>query len=1024
MKPGGAGKGVRTGLSRMSPRDAEAMFEVAFQTASIPIVISRISDGCLLEVNEAQCVAFGFDREEMIGRTTIELGILTAEDRSRFVAAMVADGFVRDFELPFRRRDGTIRRGLLSGKPIDIDGESCMVVSTVDMTERWAAEEAQRANERQFREIFDNVGDGVAIADPQGFFLEVNRVVCERLGYSREQLLAMPVSAINAPEFAALIPERVGQIMQGGVSVFDTTHLRQDGTEIHTEVAARRIEFRGQPAILSVYRDITDRRRAEKRMREQSRLQQQLLDALPFPITAKGLDGRLRLVNAAFAEGPGRPREELIGKTYRELGQPDADLHEEHDRPVLETGAPHVYEADQHFPDGQVRRLLLTKAPLRSSNGEIDGIVTAGMDISDRYEAEQLIRHSEEQFRTLVNSAADGILLIDREGRIVQANPIVERVLGRRLQDLLGSRAADIMASVSLDSRPDADLTTLEPGESLVSERVASSADGAPVMLEFQVTAMSDGRFLVIARDITERRRAEARLRESEEKFSKAFHAAPVLIGLTDLETGLFLDVNDEALRVSGYSREEVIGHTSVELGWTSADNRELLRRKLEEEGRIGGIEMTFRTKNGGQLTGLLNGELISIGGRDCLLLTEVDISELKRAETEKAQLQAQLAQAQKMQAIGELAGGVAHDFNNMLTAIRGYAELARRGLGEDLTSQRSDLDEVIRSADRAAELTRQLLAFARKTVLEPRVLDPAAIVKEFAPMARRLLGEHIRLKLSLGSEVAYVRVDAAQLEQILLNLAVNARDAMPAGGQLTIQTSAVTLGSGDLAGHPTRRAGPFVVLAVRDTGVGMDAETVGRVFEPFFTTKDVGQGTGMGLSTVLGIVNMSDGWIEVQSAPGNGTTFTIYLPRVDERPGAEAAPEAHEAPAGSGTILFVEDDPAVRSFGVRCLRSLGYTVLEAPSGDDAIQIANGYADPIDLVVSDVVMPGMQGPKLAARLRSLRPRIRVLLCSGFADRTGPPQVGATSSYRQLSKPYSRRALGSAVRDALNGEAEG
>jgi two-component system, cell cycle sensor histidine kinase and response regulator CckA len=261
------------------------------------------------------------------------------------------------------------------------------------------------------------------------------------------------------------------------------------------------------------------------------------------------------------------------------------------------------------------------------------------------------------------------------------------------------------------------------------------------------------------------------------------------------------------------------------------------------------------------------------------------------------------------------------------------------------------------------------------------------------------------------------VRVDPAQLEQVLLNLAVNARDAMPAGGRLTIETSDVTLDPPFAAGHPERRPGEFVAIKVSDNGAGMDDETQRRIFEPFFTTKELGKGTGMGLAIVLGIVKMSDGWIEVESASGQGTTFTIYLLKVDEEPAADATAEAPEVPRGSGTVLFVEDDPSVRSFSVRCLRALGYTVLEASKGTDAITIATEYEDRIDLLVSDIVMPGMQGPEVAERIAALRPSIRVLLISGFAERAGNTGSWASKT-GYLAKPYSRQSLGRAVSAAL------
>ena len=306
----------------------------------------------------------------------------------------------------------------------DARGQIVGVIASVrDITARHEAEEALRQSEEQFRIIFDSMGDGVAISEPGGNFLEVNRVVCERLGYTRAQLLAMPVGAINSPTSAATIPKRVEAMLRGGrVRAIEATHVRRDGTEIPIEAVSRRIEFRGRPAILTVYRDVTERKRSEEAVREQARLMQQLLDAIPIPIIASYIDGRPPLTNAAFAAGPGRRHQGMSGRKYGELDQADVEMHAAHDRPVLEEGAVETYEANLDLPDGTVRRQLLTKAPLRSGDGEIAGIVTAGLDISDRYRAEQALRQSEERFRTLFENAGDAIFILDEKGRFIDAN--------------------------------------------------------------------------------------------------------------------------------------------------------------------------------------------------------------------------------------------------------------------------------------------------------------------------------------------------------------------------------------------------------------------------------------------------------------------------------------------------------------------------------------------------------------------------------------------------------------------------
>ena len=395
----------------------------------------------------------------------------------------------------------------------------------------------------------------------------------------------------------------------------------------------------------------------------------------------------------------------------------------------------------------------------------------------------------------------------------------------------------------------------------------------------------------------------------------------------------------------------------------------------------------------------------------------------VKRDTTAERELEAQLRQAQRLEAVGQLAGGVAHDFNNLLTAIRGYGELIRDAL-PDGTPTQADVAELLRAAERASILTRQLLAFSRRQVLAPEVLDPAGVIDGLAPMLRHLLGEHIELVTSSAGEARRVRADPGQLEQVIVNLAVNARDAMLDGGRLDIRTESMWLDAGHVpdAGAPGESQ---VRITVTDTGSGMDEATLSRVFEPFFSTKAQGKGTGMGLATVYGIVRQSGGSIDASSIPGSGSTFTIDLPAVTDtdgpaggeaRPGEEGVAR-HEADAAA-RILLVEDEPAVRDVVARMLRRLGYRVEVTPGGAEALAwLARPEAE-ADLLLTDVRMPGMQGPELARRARGLRPGIRVLLMSAFSadveDAASSGDVAATI----LDKPFDTLTLGAAVRAAL------
>ncbi|MHB8399322.1 MAG: response regulator [Candidatus Limnocylindrales bacterium] len=506
-------------------------------------------------------------------------------------------------------------------------------------------------------------------------------------------------------------------------------------------------------------------------------------------------------------------------------------------------------------------------------------------------------------------------------------------------------------------------------------------------------------------------RATEARLGQLLDESSDEIH-------ILDAETLRFVQTNATARRHLGYSEDELRRMTPADLqSEFSVDAIAALLRPLRAGERDElQIEASERRKDGSSYPVEIRLRFARSEDPPVFVVIVRDI-------TERQQLESQLRQSQKLEAVGQLAGGIAHDFNNILTAIRGYAEFARRGLEAD-PGRAADLDEVIANADRAAALVRQLLAFSRRQVLAPQVLEPAEIVAGIAPMLRRLLGEHIELATNARPDTGQVKVDPSQLEQVIVNLAVNARDAMPAGGALTIELGNVELDAAYAADHPEVNAGPFVLLAVSDTGSGMDAATRLHIFEPFFTTKEVGQGTGMGLATVYGIVRQSGGSIFVYSEPGAGTTFRIYFPRITaELPAALAEPVAvRPSTVGSETILLVEDESAVRAFGRRALESEGYTVLAAASGAGALTLAASHAGPIALLVTDVIMPGLQGHQLAVQLTAARPELRVLYVSGFTENSVTHHGAPDRDVAFLPKPFSADGLCSAVRAVLGGPA--
>jgi len=496
--------------------------------------------------------------------------------------------------------------------------------------------------------------------------------------------------------------------------------------------------------------------------------------------------------------------------------------------------------------------------------------------------------------------------------------------------------------------------------------------------------------------------------------------ASPMAIALADADEKVSL-WNPAGEALFGWRGPEIVNHPLSHLmaGGRREEFRLLLRRVLDGQ-TLTGVEFPGVRRDGSPVDlSLSMGPLRDALGRVSGLMALMgDVTQRKLTEQQNEQLKDQLRQSQKMEAVGRLAGGVAHDFNNLLTAIAGYAELLQ-GLDQPGEQRRTYADEILKSAHRAASLTRQLLAFSRRQVLQPRVLDLNEVVSGMEGLLRRLIGEHIEFSAARKPDLWSVRADQNQLEQVILNLAVNARDAMPDGGNLTIETRNVRLGQDYSDGHGRVRTGPHVLLAVSDTGCGMDAETRSHLFEPFFTTKEKGRGTGLGLATVYGIVKQSGGDIWVYSEPGRGTTFKIYLPALEATPDPRKAETTRRRPAsGTETILLVEDAEVVRRLLHEILVRYGYKVLMAREGEEAIRASREFDGTIDLIVTDVVMPRMGGRELAARLLEERPAIKVLYMSGYTGEAVSKHGILDPGSAFLEKPFSPDALARKVRAIL------
>jgi PAS domain S-box-containing protein len=759
--------------------------------------------------------------------------------------------------------------------------------------------------------------------------------------------------------------------------------------------------------------------RSEERLR-------QCCDAIAAGIVVQDVQGKITFANRAACEILGLEPDRLLGSTccdpvwqaIREDGSPFPGR--EHPPMVaLATGRPvrkAVIGLYAQQPE-RLRWILVDSEPVAAGDsGTPAEVVTTFVDITEWKRSREALSDSERRFRGLVEATSDWVWEVDENLRYTYVSPKVQDLLGYRPEELLG-RSPFVLMPPAEAVRVQALITDLVKSHRPLTavENVCVHKEGRLVVLETSGRPIfdTDGVFRGyrgIDRDIAGRKQAEEALRRSEAFIRMVTDLVPARIAYLDTEQR-YRFVNKRYEEWFGVPKEQILGKHVSELLGAALYERILPYVQRVLAGEEVAYDLAVDAGNGRQrYLRVVYVPHPDEDGRVAGFYASLEDT------TEQKRLEEQLRQSQKMEAVGKLAGGIAHDFNNLLTVIAGYSRLVRGQLGPEHPLAES-VAEIERAGERAAALTRQLLAFSRKQVLQPRILDLNSVVAGMDALLRRLIGEHIELQMTLDPGLGQVRADPGQIEQVVLNLAVNARDAMAEGGRLTIETKNAGFDKAKARQHPGLEPGYYAMLAISDTGQGMDAETRNHLFEPFFTTKALGRGTGLGLSTIYGIVKQSGGHIWVHSEPGQGTTFRIYLPRIEARPEPGRSSRAVAGPAlGTETILLVEDETAVRKLFRAALASRGYTVLEAADGEDAILVAEQYPGPIQLLVTDVMMPRMGGPELACRLASLRPETKTLYVSGYAS-SAPEACVPGAAF--LQKPFTPDALALAVGQLLD-----
>lgn len=667
---------------------------------------------------------------------------------------------------------------------------------------------------------------------------------------------------------------------------------------------------------------------------------------------------------------------------------------------------------------------------IKNDKGEVENVIVISRDVTERKKIEQALYHSEERLKSILKSIPDIIYRLDPEGKITFMSAAIERY-GYKPDKLLGKSMLNLVhaddrekAVYRINERRSGDRRTKslelrlksKSGKSIYFEDRSKSVEMEPVFLLeaeglYSTKNPEERNFLGtqgIARDITERKKAE----EEIMVLAQALKCISECVSVTDLEDNIIF-VNDAFINTYGYESHELIGK-SISI----VRSQRNLSDKIEDilpaslEGSWKG-EIVNKRKDGSEFPVNLSTSVIndSSGYPIALIGVATDISEKKHLET-------QLQQSQKLEAIGKLAGGIAHDFNNLLTVIQGYSELllAKININDPISGQIKQISE---AAGRAETLIRQLLAFGRKQIMQPRVIDLNNLVHEMEEMLQRLIGADIEFAINLSSKLGKIKADPGQIEQVIMNLAVNARDAMHKGGKLIIETTNAHIDDEFKQNYPEAMIGNYIKFTISDTGLGMDRETQAHIFEPFFTTKQKGEGTGLGLATVYGIIKQSGGYIYVESEVNSGTTFSLFFPRVDEPLDSEDKKEIADTRfAGHETVLIVEDQDEVRKLIFDTLKLYGYHVLEASHGGSALLTCEQYKDKIDLIISDIVMPQMNGLELVERLKPLQPEMKVLFISGYSEDIFSEQVSLDIGTIFVQKPFTPIELLGKIRQVL------
>ena len=953
------------------------------------------------------------------------------EDREfavNYCAAETEKGEGHTFEYRMIASDGRVvwLRDIVSvvtedGKPVKLRG------LMVDVTEQRRMDAAVK----QQALLIEQSNEAIFVWDVEQGVIEWN-LGCEKLyGYSRDEVLGRFPQEFLRTQLPTPIEQARKELFDAGVWKGEVTHTTKAGAQVLVDASGQVIELGGRKVVMQTSRDITEMRRAEDALRRSEIRYRHLFENNPYPMWVYDSDTlRFLAVNDSAVQHYGYTVDEFRSMKITDI-RPQEDVAQLIERAGVNARYMDSSGRWRHLKkDGTVINVQITSHALQFE-GRPARLVLAN-DVTDQLRAEEALRESEAKYRELVANANDIIYTHDLEGRFTSLNHAGERVTGYTEEEAKLLYLGDAVAPEFMQQARAMIETKLATGSATIYETELIAKDGRRIPIEVNSRLIYENGKPVavqgIARDFTERRKAEEELRQQRERLDKTAEAAPVMICSLKVRadgTRIFPFASRVSMDVFGFTPEELRGSAKPVFDRIDPDylpNIENTIRDGVTSGSTAHVVFEYDHPERGRIwieiygapTAESDGGVVWHG-------IATDITEQKHAEKALLASEEQLRQVQKLESIGILAGGLAHDFNNMLTAINGYSDLILRRVSVD-DPLRKNVEEIRKAGERSAELTRQLLAFSRRQILQPTMIDLNTVISDTASMMKRLIGEDIVVTTKLASNLAKIKADQGQLTQVLMNLLINARDAMPKGGSVVVETANVEFDREYASRHLSVAPGRYVMLAISDTGIGMDAQTRSRVFEPFFTTKPVGRGTGLGLSTVYGIVKQSGGNVWVYSEPGKGTTFKIYLPEasgfVDTAQNEKQTRPSH---VGSEKVLLVEDEDSVRGLARQILESCGYEVFEATNGAEAITKFESEFAEIDLLITDIVMPEMGGRELSEKVTTRCPHIKVLFTSGYTD-DGIIRHGIIDQGKNfLQKPFTFDGLARKVRSVLDQE---